>query len=646
MALIDNKITDNQIANNGVISAPDRLTGTANENKAVFDKLVKNIVAQAVNGIIDALISSSGSSEIGTKFGKTLNDAVLSDNISVIRLNDDKVIETSTDGVNYESTGSSGHIVLDKNGATLPQRRKLQFLNSTASDIYGITVVNGIKGDKGDVGPQGVQGIQGIQGPDGKVYVPSIDNEGVISWELREASSAAPSSRSIKGPQGVQGIQGIQGIQGVPGPQGAAGAQGPQGPQGPAGAPGLDGRSFTVKGRYNTLFDLQQDYPAGQEGDAWAVGSIADNNVYVWDITDLNWKNVGPIVGPQGPQGEQGIQGPQGEQGEQGIQGQQGPQGTQGERGAQGPEGPQGPQGNPTTVNGKSGESITLNYADVGAFSSGEGTALAAGLNEHTGNQTVHIGASERASWDSRVNPNYLLNCNSQVWQRGESFTLIRNNSNWQYCDDRWRYKFTGETGASAVISKNTAGGVKITITGTGTVTRQQVLENAFAGTLTSSVDGVKTSAAFTGTTVEQTFTQTVVVDWTKLEAGSVSTPFSPFPYAAELTMCQRYFFADDRHHCNGAFVNNDGTKIVVGIPVPVTMRTLTPSVKEMTGTANIRVNGSSYSNVSLTSPNPTDIRGTALITEFNCSGLTAQKNQPAAVSIMSTLSIDAEIYE
>lgn len=373
MALIDKKITDNQIANNGVISAPDRLTGTANENKAVFDKLVKNIVSQAVNGIIDVLTSSSGSSEIGTKFGKTLNDAVLSDNISVIRLNNDKVIETSTDGVNYESTGSSGHLIMDQNGEELPQRSRMQFINSTVTDENGVTVVNGPKGDKGD---KGDQGIQGIQGPDGKVYVPLIDDDGVISWELREASSAAPSSRSIKGPQGVQGIQGIQGIQGVPGPQGVAGAQGPQGPQGPAGAPGLDGRSFTVKGRYNTLLDLQQDYPVGQEGDAWAVGSIADNNVYVWDITDSNWKNVGPIVGPQGPQGPQGIQGPQGEQGEQGIQGQQGPQGTQGERGAQGPEGPQGPQGNPTTVNGKSGEYITLNYDDVGAYSSSDGAGL------------------------------------------------------------------------------------------------------------------------------------------------------------------------------------------------------------------------------------------------------------------------------
>ncbi len=131
-----------------------------------------------------------------------------------------------------------------------------------------------------------------------------------------------------------------------------------------------------------------------------------------------------------------------------------------------------------------------------------------------------------------------------------------------------------------------------------------------------------------------------------QLVFGGYSGGFQPRPYSEELTMCQRYFFAADRHHCTGAFVNADGTKIVVGIPTPATMRTLTPSVKETTGTANIRANGSVYTNVSLTNPNPTGYRGTVMMAEFNCSGLTTQKNQPAAVSIMSTLSIDAEIYD
>ena len=248
MALTDKKITENQISGNGVISAPDKLTGTASENKAVFDKLVRAAVAPQYNGLIDELGSENGAKGIGTKYGKTLDNAVLSSDVTAIRLN----VETTTDGVHYEATGSSGHLILDKDGKEMPQRNRMRFVNSTVTDENGETVVNGPKGDKGDTG---AQGIQGIQGPDGKVYIPAIDDGGIISWGLRDPSGVTPQPRNIKGPQGVQGTQGIQGVQGVPGPQGQVGAQGPQGPQGPAGAPGLDGRSFTVKGRYNARLE-------------------------------------------------------------------------------------------------------------------------------------------------------------------------------------------------------------------------------------------------------------------------------------------------------------------------------------------------------------------------------------------------------
>ena len=39
MAIRDFKITPEQIAEKGVIAAPDTLTGTPNENKSVFDRL-------------------------------------------------------------------------------------------------------------------------------------------------------------------------------------------------------------------------------------------------------------------------------------------------------------------------------------------------------------------------------------------------------------------------------------------------------------------------------------------------------------------------------------------------------------------------------------------------------------------------------
>lgn len=64
MALANKKITDS-LLQTGVISAPDKLTGTAAENKLVFDRLIRNIVAQSLNPLIDELAGEGGASAIG-----------------------------------------------------------------------------------------------------------------------------------------------------------------------------------------------------------------------------------------------------------------------------------------------------------------------------------------------------------------------------------------------------------------------------------------------------------------------------------------------------------------------------------------------------------------------------------------------------
>ena len=47
------KIQPAEISAKGVSSAPDRLSGTAAENKAVFDRLIKDVVAEKFNGFVD-----------------------------------------------------------------------------------------------------------------------------------------------------------------------------------------------------------------------------------------------------------------------------------------------------------------------------------------------------------------------------------------------------------------------------------------------------------------------------------------------------------------------------------------------------------------------------------------------------------------
>ncbi len=48
------QITEQQLAENGVVSAPDKLEGDPKDNKAIFDRLITQLVARVVNQIIEA----------------------------------------------------------------------------------------------------------------------------------------------------------------------------------------------------------------------------------------------------------------------------------------------------------------------------------------------------------------------------------------------------------------------------------------------------------------------------------------------------------------------------------------------------------------------------------------------------------------
>ncbi len=84
---------------------------------------------------------------------------------------------------------------------------------------------------------------------------------------------------------------------------------------------GADGTSFTILGRYDTLSDLQAAHPTGSEGDAWAVGSATDNDIYLWDVDTAAWTNIGSLQGPPGPAGQDGADGGPGPAGADGADG-------------------------------------------------------------------------------------------------------------------------------------------------------------------------------------------------------------------------------------------------------------------------------------------------------------------------------------
>lgn len=409
MGLSDFKITDADITSKGVQASPDQLSGTAEDNKKVFDRLTSGPVRDGHNKLIDALIALGVEQLI--QYG--------SEDIKYIRLNADEHIEVSSDGVTWTEVASSGHLIYDAAGQQMPQRSRLKFGGaSVVTDDGTYTIVSGVKGDKGDTGAKGDKGDKGDtgdQGPQGAAWYPAVDGLGNLTFVLSETATPPP-AYNIRGPQGPQGVQGLQGAAGATGPQGiqgprglqgakgekgatgatgatgpagpagaqgaqgiqgkqgetgpkgatgATGPAGPTGPQGQKGDPGEDGKSFTIQDIYPTLAALKQAFPTGNEY-AYQV-TAEDDEIFIWSELATDWVSLGKLQGPQGPQGPTGATGAQGPKGDTGAQGPQGVQGIQGEKGEQGatgatgptgptgPEGPEGPQG-PQGETGPQGE--------------------------------------------------------------------------------------------------------------------------------------------------------------------------------------------------------------------------------------------------------------------------------------------------
>ena len=49
------KITEQQMDAVGVVAAPNVLNGTPAENKAIFDRMVRQLIAQSYNELVDVL---------------------------------------------------------------------------------------------------------------------------------------------------------------------------------------------------------------------------------------------------------------------------------------------------------------------------------------------------------------------------------------------------------------------------------------------------------------------------------------------------------------------------------------------------------------------------------------------------------------
>ena len=133
---------------------------------------------------------------------------------------------------------------------------------------------------------------QTIVGDDGGFYLPSVSDEGILTWTPSEAEMPAVPSANIKGPQGEPGPQGEAFTYDMFSPEQLEALRGPIGETG----------------------------PQGEKGDAFTYADFTAEQ----------------LAALQGPKGETGAKGDKGDKGDKGEKGDTGAQGPQGEKGADG----------------------------------------------------------------------------------------------------------------------------------------------------------------------------------------------------------------------------------------------------------------------------------------------------------------------
>ena len=181
-------------------------------------------------------------------------------------------------------------------------------------------------------------GTPGIDGIDGVTFIPSVSQEGIISWTnngglLNPAPiniKGEPGANGIDGSKGEKGEAGPQGPQGIPGQQGPKGEQGAMGPQGPAGPQGIEGPQGPkgekgdpgiqgIQGEPGADYVLTEADKKEIAGMVEVSGEVGDlSNYYTKSEVDTAIQNIELTPGPKGEKGDTGAQGPKGDTGEKG----------------------------------------------------------------------------------------------------------------------------------------------------------------------------------------------------------------------------------------------------------------------------------------------------------------------------------------
>ena len=153
MSIQEQKITEAAIAANGVQSRPDKLTGTAAQNKKVFDNLVTAVVKERFNALLDELTGAAAAAQLGI----TTIPGFSADNIQtaleqIVQAMQDVTQGSVTDGSITLAKLAAEVTAVALGGAAASHTHGAGDINSGVLNADRIPVLDGTKLGTGSVG--------------------------------------------------------------------------------------------------------------------------------------------------------------------------------------------------------------------------------------------------------------------------------------------------------------------------------------------------------------------------------------------------------------------------------------------------------------------------------------------------------------
>ena len=282
------KITSEDTANKGVVGLADTPNLSTQEMQKKFDELATDVIIPKFNKLSDELDS------------KSIDKKVSSEEITNIKINEDKQLETSNDGgVTWEATASSGHIIENGAGTQYPARARLQFSDNVVisdnpqQNKTFISVPAGEKGDKGESATITIGNVE--SGDEAQVENIGSDTDAIFNFTLPRGEHGSAATIRVGS---VQSGNNASVFNSGTTSDAVFNFVLPKGDKGDTGT------SFQIKGMYATYEELIAAHPTGSRGDAYAVGTSEENVIYNWNNDTKAWDNLGGLKGAKGDTGE------------------------------------------------------------------------------------------------------------------------------------------------------------------------------------------------------------------------------------------------------------------------------------------------------------------------------------------------------